>query len=123
MFDCVMPSRNGRHGIVMTHQGKMNLLNAKYINDSRPIEEGCECMACQNYSRAFIRHMINVKDGLGGTLATIHSVHYFVDLMRTIRARIEEGTFFDFARDFLADPKHIFLGGEKDFQAFPEKYV
>jgi len=123
MFDCVMPSRNGRHGVVMTTHGKMNLMNAQYISDTRPIDENCECKTCQHYSRAFVRHMLNVKDTLGGQLATHHNVHFFVNFMRLIREKIEAGEFFDFAYEYLRNDKHVYLGGEANFNKFPETFV
>jgi len=123
MFDCVMPSRNGRHGVVMTSEGKINLLNAKFLDDSRPIDPKCACRTCQHYSRAFVRHMLNVKDALGAQLATIHNVHFFVHFMKMIREKIEAGEFFDFAREFLTNETHVYLGGEAQFKSFPESYV
>lgn len=92
-FDCVMPSRNARHGTVFTHEGIRNLNNAKYTLDDRPIEEGCQCPACQHYSRAYIHHLIKAKEMLGMRLAVQHNLYFYNHLMEEIRAAIEEGTF------------------------------
>ena len=89
-FDCVYPSRNGRHGHVYTNHGKMNLFNAKYELDERPIEEGCGCPACQNYSRAYIRHLLKAKEMLGMRLCVLHNLYFYNTMMEEIRAAIEE---------------------------------
>mgnify|MGYP000975433270 CR=1 FL=1 len=120
MFDCVLPSRNGRHGIVMTRHGRLNLFNAQYQEDKRPIDENCRCDTCKNYSRAFLRHLLMIGDALGGRLATLHNIVYFLDLMHEIRGRIADGSFSDFAKEFLEDPKNIFLGVEKTVESYPE---
>ena len=80
-FDCVYPSRNGRHGHVYTNHGKMNLFNAKYELDERPIEEGCGCPACQNYSRAYIRHLLKAKEMLGMRLCVLHNLYFYNKMM------------------------------------------
>ena len=87
-FDCVYPSRNGRHGHVYTSHGKMNMLNARYELDSRPIEEGCGCEACRNYSRAYIRHLLKAKEMLGMRLCVIHNLYFYNHLMEEIREAI-----------------------------------
>ena len=84
-FDCVMPSRNARHGNLFTWHGKMNLLNEKYARDSRPIDENCGCPACRNHSRAYIRHLIKAKEALGMRLAVLHNLYFYNDLMKKIR--------------------------------------
>jgi queuine tRNA-ribosyltransferase len=91
-FDCVYPSRNGRHGHVYTKFGKMNLLNERYEKDLRPIEEDCNCEACKNYSRAYIRHLLKSGEMLGMRLATIHNLCYYNKLMQEIRCAIRNGT-------------------------------
>ncbi|MDD3222661.1 MAG: tRNA guanosine(34) transglycosylase Tgt [Clostridia bacterium] len=89
-FDCVYPSRNGRHGHVYTNHGKLNLFNAKFELDARPIEEGCGCPACQNYSRAYIRHLLKAKEMLGMRLCVLHNLYFYNTMMEEIRAAIEE---------------------------------
>lgn len=89
-FDCVYPARNGRHGHAYTNHGKMNLLNAKYELDSRPIEEGCECPACKYYSRAYIRHLLKAKEMLGLRLLVTHNLYFYNNMMEEIRTAIEE---------------------------------
>lgn len=89
-FDCVYPSRNGRHGHVYTNHGKMNLFNAKYELDDRPIEEGCMCPACQSYSRAYIRHLLKAKEMLGMRLCVLHNLYFYNTMMEEIREAIEE---------------------------------
>ena len=95
-FDCVYPSRNGRHGHVYTNHGKLNLFNAKYELDDRPIEEGCGCPACRRYSRAYIRHLLKAKEMLGMRLCVLHNLYFYNELMRRIRDSLEEGTFSQF---------------------------
>lgn len=92
-FDCVYPSRNGRHGHVYTKQGKLNLFNAKYELDGRPIEEGCRCPACRTYSRAYIRHLLKAKEMLGMRLCVLHNLYFYNHLMEEIREAIEAGNY------------------------------
>ena len=101
-FDCVYPSRNGRHGHVYTNHGKMNLFNAKYELDDRPIEEGCGCPACRSYSRAYIRHLLKAKEMLGMRLCVLHNLYYYNHLMEDIREAIEEGRYARFKKETLA---------------------
>ena len=89
-FDCVYPSRNGRHGHVYTKIGKLNLFNVKYELDDRPIEEGCQCPACKNYSRGYIRHLLKAKEMLGMRLCVLHNLYFYNHLMEEIRTAIEE---------------------------------
>ncbi len=98
-FDCVYPSRNGRHGHVYTADGKLNLFNAKYELDSRPIEEGCQCPACRNYSRAYIRHLLKAKEMLGMRLCVLHNLYFYNHLMEHIRDAIDEGRYQEFKRE------------------------
>ena len=95
-FDCVYPSRNGRHGHVYTNQGKINLFNAKYETDSRPIEEGCGCPACQKYSRGYIRHLLKAKEMLGMRLCVLHNLYFYNTMMEEIRAAIEQGRYKEY---------------------------
>ena len=97
-FDCVYPSRNGRHGHVYTNQGKLNLFNAKYELDSRPIEEGCQCPACRNFSRAYIRHLLKAKEMLGMRLCVLHNLYFYNTMMEEIRAAIEAGNYQSYKR-------------------------
>lgn len=95
-FDCVMPSRNARHGNLFTWEGKMNLVNEKYAEDSRPISPSCGCPACKSYSRAYIRHLFKAKEMLGMRLAVLHNLYFYNDLMQKIRDALDEGTFEEF---------------------------
>lgn len=92
-FDCVYPSRNGRHGHVYTNHGKMNLFNAKYELDDRPIEEGCNCPACRSYSRAYIRHLLKAKEMLGMRLCVLHNLYFYNTMTEEIRDAIDAGEF------------------------------
>ena len=95
-FDCVYPSRNGRHGHVYTNAGKLNLFNAKYETDSRPIEEGCECPACKYHSRAYIRHLLKAKEMLGMRLCVLHNLYFYNTMMEEIRYAIEAGIYAEY---------------------------
>lgn len=97
-FDCVYPSRNGRHGHVYTNQGKLNLFNAKYELDSRPIEEGCGCPACRHYSRAYIRHLLKAKEMLGMRLCVLHNLYFYNTMMEEIRDALDEDRFESYKR-------------------------
>ena len=101
-FDCVYPSRNGRHGHVYTNHGKMNLFNAKYELDSRPIEEGCQCPACQHYSRAYIRHLMKAKEMLGMRLCVLHNLYFYNHMMEEIRDALDAGNFTEYKEMRLA---------------------
>ncbi len=100
-FDCVYPSRNGRHGHVYTKHGKLNLFNAKYELDERPIEEGCQCPACRRYSRAYIRHLLKAKEMLGMRLCVLHNLYYYNTLMEEIRDAIDAGRYKEFKKETL----------------------
>lgn len=97
-FDCVYPSRNGRHGHVYTNHGKLNLFNAKYETDASPIEEGCQCPACRHYSRAYIRHLLKAKEMLGMRLCVLHNLYFYNHLMEEIREAIEGGVYQSFKK-------------------------
>lgn len=101
-FDCVYPSRNARHGQLYTHQGKFNIKNAAYIEDMRPIEEGCQCPACRKYSRAYIRHLIKAGEMLGLRLCVLHNLYFYNHLMEEIRNAIDEGRFESFRKEFIS---------------------
>jgi len=92
-FDCVYPTRNGRHAHLYTNQGKINLLNAKYERDSRPIEEGCMCPTCQRYSRAYVRHLLKAKEMLGMRMCVIHNLYFYNKMMEEIRDALDAGEF------------------------------
>lgn len=92
-FDCVYPSRNGRHGHVYTNHGKLNMFNSKYEKDMRPIEEGCGCPTCRRYSRAYIRHLLKAKEMLGMRLCVLHNLYFYNHMMEEIRGAIETGTY------------------------------
>ena len=100
-FDCVYPSRNGRHGHVYTNFGKLNLFNAKYELDSRPIEEGCQCPACRSYSRAYIRHLLKAKEMLGMRLCVLHNLYFYNTMMTEIRQALDEGHYEDYKQQKL----------------------
>lgn len=100
-FDCVYPSRNGRHGHLYTNEGKLNLFNKKYELDSRPIEEGCMCPACVSYSRAYIRHLLKAKEMLGLRLCVLHNLYFYNNMMEEIRAAIDEGRYQQYKKSKL----------------------
>lgn len=100
-FDCVYPSRNGRHGHVYTNHGKLNLFNAKYELDERPIEEGCQCPACRRYSRAYIRHLLKAKEMLGMRLCVLHNLYFYNHMMEEIREAIEQGRYQQYKKKKL----------------------
>jgi queuine tRNA-ribosyltransferase len=102
MFDCVMPTRNARNGSAFTADGDLAVKSGKYKDDLRPIEDGCACYACRTFTRAYIRHLLNVGEALGGYLLTVHNLHFYLTLMRDLRAAILAGHLSGFARAFLA---------------------
>ena len=97
-FDCVYPSRNGRHGHVYTHRGRLNMMNKQYERDLDPIEEGCGCPACRDYSRAYIRHLLKAGEMLGMRLSTLHNLYFYNHMMEEIRASIRNGTFDEYRK-------------------------
>ncbi len=97
-FDCVYPSRNGRHGHLYTNYGKINLFNAKYELDERPIEEGCMCPACRRYSRSYIRHLLKAKEMLGMRLCVLHNLYFYNTMMTEIRDALDEGRFASYKK-------------------------
>lgn len=108
-FDCVMPSRNARHGNLFTWNGKINVMNEKYNRDPRPIEPGCQCPTCKNFSRAYVRHLLKAKEMLGMRLAVQHNLYFYNDLMQKIRDALDNGTFEEFYERY-----HIALGERVD---------
>ncbi len=100
-FDCVYPSRNGRHGHVYTAYGKLNLFNQKYEKDMRPIEEGCGCPACRTYSRAYIRHLLKAKEMLGMRLCVLHNLYFYNNMMEEIRNALDAGEFAAYKKNKL----------------------
>ncbi len=102
MFDCVMPTRNARNGMLFTSTGRLVIKNAQYVNDPKPIDESCTCYTCRNYSRAYLRHLYMAREILSSHLNTIHNLHYFVGLMAQIRQAIDEDRFERFRQDFYA---------------------
>ena len=105
-FDCVYPSRNGRHGHLYTNHGKINLFNAKYELDDRPIEEGCECPACRRYTRAYIRHLLKAKEMLGMRLCVLHNLYFYNTMMEEIRAALDAGNFAAYKKTKLDNMSH-----------------
>ncbi|MBQ5425963.1 MAG: tRNA guanosine(34) transglycosylase Tgt [Pseudobutyrivibrio sp.] len=101
-FDCVYPSRNGRHGHVYTNHGKLNLFNQKFEKDMRPIEEGCGCPACRTYSRAYIRHLLKAKEMLGMRLCVLHNLYFYNTMMEEIRDALDAGMFATYKKNKLA---------------------
>ncbi len=101
-FDCVYPTRNGRHAHMYTGHGKINLMNAQYERDDRPIEEGCKCPACQRYSRAYIRHLLKAKEMLGMRLGVLHNLYFYNHLMEEIRDALDQGRFAEYKKEKLA---------------------
>lgn len=111
-FDCVYPSRNGRHGHVYTYHGKLNLFNKKFELDPRPIEEGCQCPACRTYSRAYIRHLLKAKEMLGMRLCVLHNLYFYNHLMEEIRGAIDEHRYKEFKKTTLEG----FLTPEEEYR-------
>ncbi len=102
MFDCVMPTRNARNGMLFTSEGRLVIKNSRFQDDPRPVDESCDCYTCRNYSRAYLRHLYMSREVLSSHLNTIHNLHYFVGLMAGMRRAIEEDRFTAFRKDFYA---------------------
>ncbi len=103
MFDCVMPTRNARNGMLFTSTGKVVIKNARYQRDQRPIDDSCSCYTCQNFSRAYLRHLYMAHEVLAANLNSIHNLHYYVGLMTGIKKALAEDRFKEFRRDFYAN--------------------
>jgi queuine tRNA-ribosyltransferase len=103
MFDCVVPTRNGRNGQAFTWKGELQLRNAEYKEEMRPIDASCDCYACKNHTRSYIRHLFNAEELLGLRLVSLHNVHFYVKLIRAAREAIRMGRFSEFKRDFAAN--------------------
>ncbi len=101
LFDCVAPTRNARNGTLYSKFGKLNMMNAQFVSDFTPIEEGCGCYTCSNYTRAYVSHLFRAKEMLAATLGTIHNLYFIVHLVDQMRERIIDGTFLDFKESFL----------------------
>jgi queuine tRNA-ribosyltransferase len=100
MFDCVMPTRNARNGMLFTQNGDIKIKNAQYRLDTRPLDEACTCYTCRHFSRAYLHHLHRLKEILGARLNTIHNLHYYQQLMSEIRTAIETDVFADFVTNF-----------------------
>lgn len=99
-FDCVMPSRNARHGNLFTWHGKINLMNEKYARDPRPFDEECGCPACRHYSRSYVRHLLKAKEAVGMHLAVVHNLYFYNNLTRKIREALDGGYFESFYQKY-----------------------
>ena len=102
MFDCVMPTRNARNGWLFTRFGDVKIRNARYRDDTGPLDAECGCYACRNFTRAYLHHTQRVNEMLGARLNTIHNLHFYLGLMRDLRLAIEAGTLNEFTKSFLA---------------------
>jgi queuine tRNA-ribosyltransferase len=101
MFDCVLPTRGGRNGLAFTRRGRLNLRNACFAFDQRPVDEECNCMACRTYSRSYVRHLLLADEILGLRLLSLHNIYFYLQLMRQIRQAIAEDRFGEFKKDFV----------------------
>ncbi len=107
MFDCVMPTRNARNGMLFTSTGRLVIKNAQYQRDQRPVDESCSCYTCRNFSRSYLRHLYMSREILSSMLNTIHNLHYYVGLMAGIRKAIEEDCFLEFRKDYYAKKENL----------------
>lgn len=103
MFDCVLPTRLARNGTAFTSAGTINLKNAEFAKDKDPIEQSCECTTCREFSRGYIRHLIKAEEILGLRLITLHNLHFYLDLMRQARSKIDNGAFDEFRSEFVSN--------------------
>lgn len=101
LFDCVLPTRIGRHGTLFTHDGKIHIKNAQYTQDFGPLEDGCTCYTCKHHSRAYIAHLFRADEMTAGTLASIHNMHFLLRLVEKIRETILDGTFLEYKKEFV----------------------
>jgi queuine tRNA-ribosyltransferase len=100
MFDCVMPTRNARNGVLFTSFGKLSIKQARFAEDALPVDPECGCYVCRNYSRAYLRHLFQSREILASVLNTHHNLYYYLELMEGARSAIEKGVFEEFKRDF-----------------------
>lgn len=107
MFDCVMPTRNARNGWLFTRFGDVKIKNAKYKDDTRPLDESCSCYTCQNFSRAYLHHLFKIGEILGSHLNTVHNIYYYLELMQEIRQAIAEGKFSEFQVQFAENRQYL----------------
>ena len=107
MFDCVLPTRNARNGWLFTRHGDIRIRNARYRDDTAPLDEDCTCYTCRNYTRAYLYHLDKAKEILGARLNTLHNLHYYQDLMRDLRDAIEQGRITETARRILESRKQL----------------
>jgi queuine tRNA-ribosyltransferase len=105
LFDCVMPTRNARNGHLFTSEGVVRLRNARHRADPRPLDPACDCYTCQNYSRAYLHHLDKCNEILGARLNTTHNLHYYLNLMKRMRAALDSSQFATFVSDFMAGPE------------------
>jgi len=112
MFDCVMPTRNARNGMLFTSTGRLVIKNARYRDDPRPADESCDCYTCRHYSRAYLRHLYVARELLSSHLMTVHNLHYYTALMARMRRAIEEDNFLEFYRDFIGRQEENETGNE-----------
>jgi len=103
MFDCVLPTRVARNGTAITRRGAFGLKGGAYKADFQPIEEGCECFACQHFTRAYLRHLLNVNEILGLRMVSLHNTHLYLKLMADVRAHLTAGTFAEFYHEFITN--------------------
>ena len=103
MFDCSIPTRYGRHGSAFTNTGKLNISNSEFTKDLRPLDENCNCGVCQNYTRCYIRHLLNMNEITGVRLMSYHNLYFYIKLMEKIRTAIEQDTYAQFQKQFLTD--------------------
>jgi queuine tRNA-ribosyltransferase len=123
MFDCVLPTRVARNGTAFTRRGAFGLKGGGYKADFRPIDETCDCFACKRFTRAYLRHLLNVNEILGLRMVSVHNSHLFLKIMADARAHLAAGTFGDFYRDFIANyvPSKKVLDARKAAEAVPER--
>jgi queuine tRNA-ribosyltransferase len=107
MFDCVLPTRNARNGWLFTRHGDLRIRNARYRDDSAPLDERCACYTCRNFSRAYLYHLDKAKEILGARLNTLHNLHYYQELMQELRQAIEDQTLESKARQLLEQRKRL----------------
>ena len=119
MFDCVLPTRNGRNANVFTRFGKINFRNAEYKNDFTPIDDECECYTCRNFTRAYLRHLFMTKEILGLQLATIHNLYFYQWLMKETRQAIREQRFSEWKKEMLVSLSSKKESGEVEQNVYP----